>query len=127
MRDLLNLAERFYASGNAGLHYIPLRARCSMTAAGRIYRAIGDVLRARDCAVLGGRVSTSAPTKLWWLMRAVLYAPFAPRDIPHDDTLHEHFVGLVGTTPPAHALPAPDAFAPMVLLDRSRAVVDETV
>lgn len=120
IRDLLDLAERYYASGDAGLHYIPLRARFSMTAAARIYRAIGFELRRRDCTALGGRAHTGKLTKIWWLIRSVVYAPFAPKGIPHDDTLHQTLVGLPGTSAPAGALAAKDAYAPMVLLDRSR-------
>lgn len=120
IRNLLDLAERYYASGNAGLHYIPLRARFSMTAAARIYRAIGFELRKRDCTALGGRARTGKLTKLWWLLRAIVYAPFAPKGIPHDDTLHTTLVGLPGTAPPPGAVAAEDAYAPMVLLDRSR-------
>ncbi len=44
--DLLDLAERYYASAMAGLSALPPRSAWAIAAARRIYRAIGLKLRA---------------------------------------------------------------------------------
>ena len=40
-RRLLELAERYYLSGEAGLGFLPLRARLAILTAARVYRGIG--------------------------------------------------------------------------------------
>jgi len=47
-RRLLALAERYYASGEAGLGFLPVRARIAILAAARMYRAIGGQIAAAD-------------------------------------------------------------------------------
>ena len=49
VRDLLRLADRYYASGRAGLRYIPFRTRIAMAVAARLYARIGVRLRANGC------------------------------------------------------------------------------
>ncbi len=126
IRDLLDLAERYYASGNAGMHFIPLRARFSMMAAARIYRAIGLELRQRDCTAFEGRVSTSKVTKLVWLTRAVASAPFPSRGVPHEDELHRTLRGLPGTKAPADAQEIAGVDAPLALLQTGRTQLSST-
>jgi len=103
VRDLLDLADDYYASGNTGLRYIPGRARVAIAAASWMYRAIGDRLRARDCAVWEGR--TVVPP--WQKLRALVVGQGAmlanalvskPR---HDASLHRHLDGLAGAAPPS--------------------------
>jgi len=63
-RRLLALAERYYASGEAGLGFLPVRARVAILAAARMYRAIGGRIAAADYrswdrrAVLGSAAKT---------------------------------------------------------------------
>ena len=45
---LLELAERYYESGEAGLGFLPIRARLGILAAARMYRAIGKRIAAAD-------------------------------------------------------------------------------
>ena len=47
-RRLLGLAERYYESGEAGLGFLPVRARVGILAAARMYRAIGGRIAAAD-------------------------------------------------------------------------------
>ncbi len=99
--DLLALADRFYASADAGMRFIPWRSRLAIMVASRVYRAIGAVLRRRGCDVLGGRVSTSTLQKLAQALVAivdVVRLAGAPA-IAHDATLHATLVGLPGTAP----------------------------
>ncbi len=48
LRTLLDLADRFYASGEEGLRHLPRGARVGILVAARAYRSIGVVLRRRD-------------------------------------------------------------------------------
>jgi len=45
--DVLDLAERYYESGDAGMQYLPPRARWAILVASRLYRGIGRRLRRR--------------------------------------------------------------------------------
>ena len=46
---LLDLAETYYASGRAGLAYLPLRAHFSIGVAAKVYRQIGrQLLKSSD-------------------------------------------------------------------------------
>ena len=45
--DVLEVAERYYQSGDAGMHYLPPRARWAILVASRLYRGIGRRLRWR--------------------------------------------------------------------------------
>ena len=59
---LLTLADRYYASGEQGLRYLPPGARSGILVAARVYREIGVVLRQRggDCWTSRATVSTAA-------------------------------------------------------------------
>jgi phytoene synthase len=103
VEELLALADRYYASADAGMRFIPWRSRLAILVAGRVYRAIGTVLRRRACDVLQGRVSTSLPQKLWQAVRAIgafVGLGFAG-PTPHDASLHRALKGLPGSNPAA--------------------------
>lgn len=101
---LLTLADRYYASGERGLSYLPLRARSGMLVAGRVYRAIGTQLRARDCDFWTGRIAVTDGRKAALTARALLGAPgrrsFWRKPAGHDAHLHLALRGLpcVGTS-----------------------------
>ena len=97
--DLLELADRHYASADAGMRFIPWPSRLAILVASRVYRAIGLVLRARDGDALAGRAVAPPWLKLACsgaaLLRfglTLLPAP-APR---HDPALHRHIADLPG-------------------------------
>lgn len=71
-RQLLEEAERFYASGDAGVPALPARAAFSVRAAHSIYHAIGGRVRAQQCDPLAPRAVVPARTKLFFLFRAAL-------------------------------------------------------
>jgi phytoene synthase len=55
--DVLGLAERYYRSGDAGMRFLPARARWAILVASRLYRGIGRRLRRRNASnPLRGRV-----------------------------------------------------------------------
>jgi 15-cis-phytoene synthase len=69
VRDLLALAERYYASADAGMRFIPARARLAILVASRVYRAIGvrllrhhgaDALHGRTVVPLSGKLAAAA-------------------------------------------------------------------
>jgi phytoene synthase len=96
--SLLEKAEHYYVSGEAGLSYLPLRARWGILVAARVYRAIGMQLRACDYAYWLGRVVVSGREKAMVTAHALSTAPlrktFWRRPSSHDATLHLALRGL---------------------------------
>lgn len=74
VRRLLDEADAFYRSGDAGLRYLPLRARIAVASARRVYSSIGEQLRARGCDVTRGRAVVPTPQKLLCVGRATIEA-----------------------------------------------------
>lgn len=77
MRDLLALADVHYRASARGIPALPWRAALAVRAASRIYRAIGDRLRAQDYDVLAGRAIVPRNTKLAHAARASFATLFA--------------------------------------------------
>ena len=87
---LLDLAESYYASGRAGLAYLPARAHFSIGVAAKVYRQIGrQLLRSKD-SWHGKRQVTSKGSKMLCTFRATASLarrlPHARR--PHNTELH---------------------------------------
>jgi phytoene synthase len=74
VRRCLELAERYYRSGEAGLRYLSPRCRLAIRTAARVYRAIGEEVAACGCAPSAGRAVVSTRRKLGILARSVLLA-----------------------------------------------------
>jgi phytoene synthase len=70
LKSLLALADRYYASGDAGIPALPPRAALAVRAARLVYSAIGDELARRRYDVLAGRAVVSLPRKLFLVLRA---------------------------------------------------------
>ena len=97
VRDLLDLADRYYRSAEQGMRAIPLRPRVAIYTAALVYRAIGLELRRRNCDVTRGRAVVPMWRKLGWVAVAVTKAvlcPLFPRR-PHDATLHQGLRGYL--------------------------------
>jgi phytoene synthase len=62
--ELLDLAERYYASAYIGMAALPARSAWAIAAARRVYRAIGSKLRAGGPSAWNQRVSTTKAEKL---------------------------------------------------------------
>ncbi|HEV8549447.1 MAG TPA: phytoene/squalene synthase family protein, partial [Polyangiaceae bacterium] len=71
--ELLRLAERYYASGDAGIRALPLRAALAVRAARNVYAAIGRELERRHFDVLAGRAFVPTWKKLLLVLCAVAY------------------------------------------------------
>jgi len=103
IQHLLAVADRFYVSGEAGLSFLPLRARFGILVAARVYRAIGTRLRRGNFSTWKGRAFVSKPSKIGITVGAVFTLPFnrtfwSPR--PHQATLHAALGGLPGVNAP---------------------------
>lgn len=96
--ELLARADHYYASGERGLPFLPLRARHGILVAARAYRAIGERLRARGHDAWSGRVVVSGWGKLGVTWRAVAGTAFDPafrrRPAAHEAGLHAALQGL---------------------------------
>jgi len=99
VRELLDLAERYYASADDGMRAIPFRSRFAIVIASRVYRAIGrKLLRRRRGDALAGRVSTTTIEKLFELIAGIAHfvRVTVSRPAPHDASLHVALRGLPG-------------------------------
>jgi len=98
--ELLDTADRYYRSGEAGLAHLPVGARCSILVAARVYRAIGTRLRQHDNAYWLGRIVVPRRTKSLVTLQALLSTPLRPRFwLParrHDAALHSALSSLRG-------------------------------
>ena len=99
VRDLLELADRYYASADAGMRAIPMPARAAILVASRVYRAIGlRLLRVHGGNPLHGRTVVPTVTRLFWALCGVgrlLWPSFWSKRLPaHDRSLHALLSGL---------------------------------
>jgi phytoene synthase len=72
LRQLLSLAERYYASGDRGLAYLPWRAALGVRTARLVYAGIGDEIAKRGHDVLAGRAVVSGRRKVRLTTRAAI-------------------------------------------------------
>jgi phytoene synthase len=72
LRRLLELADRYYASGDLGLGALPLRVAIAVRAARLVYAAIGARLEAQGYDVLAGRAVVPTWYKLALVARAIV-------------------------------------------------------
>ena len=94
----LDLAERYYASGIAGLVYLPAESRRGILVAARVYREIGEELRRRGSHRAEDRVVVPARRKAALVAGALLGpAPGENEKRAHDIALHRDLDGLVGS------------------------------
>ena len=85
---LLEEADRRYASGDAGMRYIPWRPRLAIYVASRLYRAIGVRLRsAHACDAFIGRTVVPFGMKIAWMFAAIFAWVISLHGLPHQDSL----------------------------------------
>jgi phytoene synthase len=72
VRRCLELADRYYRSGEAGLRYLAPRCRLAIRTAARVYRAIGDEVAARGYSPARGRAVVGGRRKAGILVRSAL-------------------------------------------------------
>ncbi len=93
----LSLAEPYYASGLAGLTYLPRESRRGILIAAKVYREIGQELRRQGPR----RTTDRVIVPVWRKATLVAQTFFAPAPWttpvpPHNAALHHHLNGLVG-------------------------------
>jgi phytoene synthase len=71
VRELLALADRYYASGDAGIPALPFRVALAVRSARLVYAAIGREIAKRNHDVLAGRAVVPWFRKLGLVLRAV--------------------------------------------------------
>lgn len=99
VRDLLALADRYYASADAGIRAIPMPARAAILVASRVYRAIGlRLLRVHGGNPLHGRTVVPTAVRLVWAFCGIgrlLLPSFWSKRLPtHDASLHRVLKGM---------------------------------
>jgi phytoene synthase len=93
----LVLAEPYYASGLAGLAYLPPESRRGILIAAKVYREIGEELRRRGPHRTNDRVVVPAWRKATLVAGVLLGgAPWPNEKTVHDIALHEKLDRLVG-------------------------------
>jgi phytoene synthase len=102
VQDLLQLAERYYASADVGMHWIPVRARLAILVAARLYRAIGLKTLKRGPDAVSSRTVVGPTAKMGWVMAATAAwsttLPAGLPDKPHPVELHLALKGLPGAS-----------------------------
>ncbi len=69
--NLLDCAEKYYASGEKGISYLPLKARLSILVAARVYREIGRELKNQNYEYWHRRIVVSTPRKIMITLQAL--------------------------------------------------------
>lgn len=94
---LLALADRYYASGEAGLHFLPARARLAILVAGRVYGAIGQEIARTDYRSWDRRAHVPGPKKIAIALKAAhaywTTNRLGQRAAAHDPRLHSPLSG----------------------------------
>ncbi len=100
-RRMLALADRYYASGEVGLAFLPLRARLAILAAARMYRAIGARIAAADYRSWDRRAMVGPVGKAGHTAQALLIFAVSPRlhrrNAVHDASLQHALAALAGS------------------------------
>lgn len=97
IQTLLDLADRYYASGEKGLAYLPVGARAGILVAARIYQQIGMALRRRDLDCWSERIVVGPVGKLAITLRALprIVLLLGEWSAPlHDQDMHRPLLGL---------------------------------
>ena len=93
----LALAELYYASGMAGLVYLPPESRRGILVAARVYREIGEELRRRGPHRTEDRVVVPSWRKAARVIQALIApAPWKNKKPAHDLALHRELDHLEG-------------------------------
>ena len=93
----LALAEPYYASGLAGLAYLPPESRRGILIAAKVYREIGEELRRQGPHRTQDRVIVPTTRKALLVVQAFVQpSPWTTPVPPHDANLHRHLDNLVG-------------------------------
>lgn len=93
VREVLDLAEGWYRSAEAGMQYLPVRSRLAVLVAARTYRAIGRKLLRNGGDALAGRTVLSTGDRMKAAVSALFSWPWPQRAAP-DPALTTSLAGL---------------------------------
>ncbi|MCH8479379.1 MAG: phytoene/squalene synthase family protein [Wenzhouxiangella sp.] len=100
VRRCLKLAQRYYHSGIAGLHFLPRRFRPAILVAARIYQSIGDCIRSAGYRTGERRAVVPARDRILIAAGALIGQGVAQQmrssSPAHDAGLHRHLGGFYG-------------------------------
>jgi len=97
--SVLDLAEEYYASGIAGLRYLPDRSAAAIYVAAKVYRAIGIRIRRAEADVWATRHYVPLPAKIGVALGnlpSILAGRHGKPPI-HDSSLHGYIADLPGS------------------------------
>jgi 15-cis-phytoene synthase len=93
LASLLGIADNYYKSGNAGLAFIPLRARAGILIASKLYQAIGIKLQKQSYCYWQKRAMLSKQDKLMLSIKTLFILFFTANfwrvATSHDKKLHQ--------------------------------------
>ena len=72
-KRLLQEAQRYYLSGDAGLWHLSFRSACAVAAARHVYAEIGSLLLHKGASAWDDRSYVTGPRKLWVILGGVLH------------------------------------------------------
>ncbi len=72
-KRLLQEAQRYYLSGDAGLWHLSFRSACAVAAARHVYADIGSLLVHKGASAWDQRSYVTGPRKLWVILGGVLH------------------------------------------------------
>jgi phytoene synthase len=72
-KRLLQEAQRYYLSGDAGLWHLSFRSACAVAAARHVYAEIGSLLLHKGASAWDRRSYVTGPRKLWVILGGVLH------------------------------------------------------
>lgn len=97
INQLLELADRYYASALIGIHLLPWRSRFSIIVALRVYGQIGRQLKRGGTQWWRGRTMVNTFTKARLSVSSLIDLCSGLKKVPeHRVELHQHLKGLAG-------------------------------
>jgi len=94
VQRLLSLANLYYESGDAGLGFLPTRARTGIKVAATVYKEIGVVIERKAYDVFSGRAYVNLARKLHVAFRALMSNTSRRPYTLHTASLHVYLRGL---------------------------------
>lgn len=98
---ILETADYYYASGEAGLAYLPPRSRLAILIASRVYKAIGTKIRRDRCSTWEGRAYVTGFQKVKIAAKAIkdccLSTDLRSPEKQHQSSLHRPLAGMPKT------------------------------
>ena len=96
-KALVQLAEKYFASGLLGVHKLPIAMRPAIMTAAYVYRAIGrKIIRNLDYAK-DNRTVVSKAQKAWLTIFSLAACLRTPKNSKHDSSLHAAFKDMCYT------------------------------